>query len=156
MANIRNLAEGLWKVERPHKLLGIDVGGRMNVIRLPSGGLFLHSPVRLADELREWLRGLGGVKYVVTPNRFHHIHIGDYARAYPDAVFLAARGLPEKRRDISFFGILGGDAPHDWEGVIEHFVFGGMPLSNEAVFLHEQSRTLLLVVTYALSAHSCV
>jgi Domain of unknown function (DUF4336) len=142
--DLRSLAEGLWTAERPHGFFGIDVGGRMNVIRLPSGGLMIHSPVSLTEGLKEGLARLGEVKYVAAPNRFHHIHIGDYVRAYPDAMFLAAPGLPEKRRDIPFSGLLGGDAPHDWEGVIEHFVFGGMPLLNEAVFFHKPSHTLIL------------
>jgi Domain of unknown function (DUF4336) len=142
--NLMSLAEGLWTVERAHGFVGIDVGGRMNVIRLSSGGLFLHSPVLLTAELKERLAGLGEVKYVAAPNRFHHIHVADYMNAYPEAKFLAAPGLPEKRRDIRFTGLLGGDAPRDWEGEIEHFVFGGMPLHNEAVFLHRPSRTLLL------------
>lgn len=144
MERIRNLAEGLWTVERRHIFLGIDVGGRMNVIRLSSGGLFLHSPVPLSGELGEWLAGLGEVKYVAAPNRFHHIHVGDYMRAYPGALFLAAPGLPEKRRDVTFTGLLGETAPSDWDGEVEHFVFAGMPLLNEAVFLHKPSRTLIL------------
>lgn len=138
------LSEGLFTVERRHNFLGIDVGGRMNVIMLPSGGLFLHSPVSLTDELRGWLSTLGEVRYVIAPNKFHHIHVADYVRAYPGAEFLAAPGLPEKRRDLPFTGVLGGDAPPGWEGVIEHFVFGGMPAANESVFLHRPSGTLIL------------
>ena len=138
------LSEGLWTVERRHSFLGIDVGGRMNVIVLPSGGLFLHSPVRLTDELRGWLATLGEVRYVVAPNKFHHIHVGDYVRVYPEAEFLGAPGLPEKRRDIPFTGTLDGDAPAEWDGVIDHLVFCGMPASNETVFLHRPSCTLIL------------
>ena len=116
----------------------------MSVIRLSTGGLFLHSPVRLNEVIGEWLAGLGEVKYVAAPNRFHHIHIGDYMRAYPGARFFAAPGLKEKRRDVIFTGLLGENTPSEWEGDIEHFVFGGMPLLNEAVFLHRPSRTLIL------------
>ncbi len=144
MDRIRNLAEGLWTVERRHGFLGTDVGGRMNVIRLSSGGLFLHSPVSLSGELGEWLAGLGEVRYVAVPNRFHHIHVGGYMTAYPDAQFLAAPRLPEKRPDVTFTGLLGEAAPPDLKGEIEHFVFGGMPSLNEAVFLHKPSRTLIL------------
>jgi hypothetical protein len=95
---LRPLSEGLWTVERAHGFLGIDVGGRMNVIRLSSCRLFLHSPVLLNGELKEGLDSLVEVKYVAVPNRFHHIHIGDYVRVYPGALFLVAPGLPKKRR----------------------------------------------------------
>lgn len=142
--SVIKLSEGLFTVECRHNFLGIDVGGRMNVVMLPSGGLFLHSPVSLTEGLRDWLSTLGEVRYVIAPNKFHHIHVADYVRAYPGAEFLAAPGLPEKRRDIPFTGTLGGDAPSGWEGVIEHFVFGGMPAMNESVFLHKPSATLIL------------
>lgn len=144
MTGIRNLAEGLWTVEQPHKFLGTDVGGRMNVIRLSSGGLSLHSPVRLTDELGRWLGGLGEVNYIVAPNRFHHLYVGDYARSYPGARLLAAPGLPEKRRDLPFSGALGESASADWNGEIEILVVSGMRKLNEVVFLHKPSRTLIL------------
>lgn len=68
----------------------------MTIVRLNSGALLLHSPVRLTEDLGKELDALGQVKYVVAPNKFHHLHVGDYVRAYPGAEFYAASGLPEK------------------------------------------------------------
>lgn len=56
---VRSLAPDLWVVDRPLPLAVGDIGARMTVIRLHDGGLFLHSPVRLDDELRRGLDAVG-------------------------------------------------------------------------------------------------
>ncbi|MEQ9619570.1 MAG: DUF4336 domain-containing protein [Deltaproteobacteria bacterium] len=138
------LAEDIWSIQSSHTLLGIDFGGRMTVIRLASGDLFLHSPVRLTDSLREELNALGNVKHLVAPNRFHHLNVGDYVKAYPEAELYAAPGLPEKRRDIKFTGVLSDGTEYGWGDEVEHLLFGGIPLLNEVVFFHPESATLIL------------
>ena len=143
-AQLRELAEDLWSVQSSHTLLGVDFGGRMTVIRLSAGDLFLHSPVRLSDGLRSELDALGKVKYLVAPNRFHHLHIGDYVKVYPEAELYAAPGLPEKRRDVQFTGVLEEGSEHRWGPEIEHLLFGGIPMLNEVVFFHPKSRTLIV------------
>ena len=55
---LRELAPNLWITERPQRFLGFEMGTRMTVIRLRSGDLFLHSPVRLDPELRKQLDAL--------------------------------------------------------------------------------------------------
>lgn len=116
----------------------------MTVIRLASGDLFLHSPVGLTDSLRRVLNALGNVKYLIAPNRFHHLYIGDYVKAYPGAQLYAAPGLTEKRRDIKFTGVLADGAEYGWADEIEHLLFGGIPMLNEVVFFHPKSGTLIL------------
>ena len=64
---MRELDEGLWVEDRPLRLLGIEVGARMTVVRLEDGGLFLHSPVALDADLRSDLDALGPVRCVVAP-----------------------------------------------------------------------------------------
>ena len=42
-----------------HKMLGVNIGARMTVIKLSNGDLFVHSPIRLTAEirrLRRWRR----------------------------------------------------------------------------------------------------
>lgn len=141
---LKALASSIFSLESEHRLLGIDFGGRMTVIRLHSGDLFLHSPVRLSDGLGEELKNLGNVKYIVAPNRFHHLYLRDYIEAYPLAEFYAAPGLSGKRKDIAFTGELADGHRYGWGGEVEHTVFGGIPALSEAVFFHPESRTLLL------------
>ena len=141
---MRELDEGLWVQERPLGLLGVPIGARMTVVRLADGGLFLHSPVALDDDLRKDLDALGPVRCVVAPNKFHHLFIGPYRDAYPDARFYAAPGLREKRSDLPFEAELSNVAPPEWNGEIDQLILNGMPRFNEVAFLHRASRTLIL------------
>jgi len=138
------VAPDLWVATRPLPLAVGDIGTRMTVVRLPDGGLFLHSPVRLDGATRQALAAIGPVRCVVAPSKVHHFFVGEYRDAYPDARLFAAPGLAEKRRDLRFDAELGDAAPADWAGAIDQVVFRGAPLMNEVVFLHRASRTLLL------------
>jgi hypothetical protein len=137
-------AASLWTVDRPLGLWAAEIGTRMTVIRLADGGLFLHSPVKLDAELRPKLDALGPVRAIVAPSKAHHLFVGDYIGAYPDAVLYAAPGVGDKRRDLVVERMLGDDPPLAWAGQIEQHVFRGVPALNEVVFLHHPSRTLLV------------
>lgn len=115
----------------------------MTAIRLPDGGLFLHSPVRPDPETATDLRALGPVRHVVAPNLPHHLFVGAYRDL--DGVRLhAAPGLAERRRDVRFDAVLTDEAPEAWRGEIDQHLFRGAPRINEVVFLHRRSRTLIL------------
>ena len=74
----KNLAPNLWTVDQPDFNTGIaKIGTRMTVIKLPSGGLFLHSPTKLDSETQQALGALGEVRAVVAPSRAHHLFVGD-------------------------------------------------------------------------------
>src|SRR5262249_19680730 len=141
---LTELDENLWVASRPLKLLVGDVGCRMTVIRLPSGGLLLHSPVPLDPPTRAALDALGPVRWLVGPSKVPHFDLGASASAYPAAHLAGAPGLAEKRRDLRFKHVLADEAPLDLEGVVEHRLLAGAPLMNEVVFLHRPSRTLVL------------
>lgn len=144
MEPLTSLAPDLWVATRPLPIAVGDLGTRMTVVRLPDGGLFLHSPVRLDAATREALDGIGPVRAVVAPSKVHHFFVGDYRAAYPDARLYAAPGLADKRKDLRFDAELGDAAPPEWAGVLDQVVFRGAPLMNEVVFLHRPTRTLVL------------
>jgi hypothetical protein len=141
---LRALARDLFVATRPLPLWVGDIGCRMTVIRLADGGLFLHSPVPLDAATRQALDRLGPVRWIVGPSKVHHFHLGDYARAYPDALLCGAPGLPEKRRDLRFQRVLDDAEAPPWGDEVRMRLFRGAPLMNELVFLHPATRTLLL------------
>lgn len=144
MSALTALAPNLWVATRPLPLVVGDIGTRMTVVRLPDGGLVLHSPARLDGETKQALSELGRVQSVIAPSKVHHLFVGDYASAYPDARLFAAPGLAEKRTDLQFHGELGDQAPPDWSGTLEQHLFRGAAFLNEVVFFHPSSRTLIL------------
>lgn len=140
---MRQLAEDLWVVERPLRFGGLALGTRMSVVRLRDGSLFLHSPVALDDDLQAALLRLGTPRHAVAPNRFHHLFVGEYRRAFPEVRLYAAPGLPEKRRDLTFDAVLSDVPPPAWAGQLDQEHFKGFPIMSEVAFCHRASRTLL-------------
>jgi hypothetical protein len=116
----------------------------MTVIRLADGSLLLHSPVVLDPGLRTELDAIGAVRFVVAPNRVHHLYAGRVAETYPDARLWIGPGLERKRPDLRYVAVLGDEAPVEWRGQVDQVFFAGRPFENEVVFLHRASRTLIL------------
>jgi hypothetical protein len=140
---LRQLAPDLWVAEQPLRFFGIEIGARMTVVRLPGSRLWLHSPLSRSPELAAELEALGSVELLVAPNRFHHLFVGEWQASYPNARLWVAPGLEAKRRDLATAGVLADAPPGDWAGSLEQVALGGFPLSNEVVFFHPPSATLI-------------
>lgn len=140
----RQLAENLWVFDRPFRMFGLAIGTRMTAVRLPDGSLLLHSPVALDEATEREVDALGPVRHVIAPNRLHHLFVDDYRHAYGEALLWAAPGLPEKRQDVRFDGVLGDEANTGWAGVLDQRLVRGAPALSEVAFLHRESRTLML------------
>ncbi|WP_224240774.1 DUF4336 domain-containing protein [Hyalangium gracile] len=141
---LRKLDENLWVAEQPLKFLGLEVGARMTIVRLADGALWVHSPLRLTPERRQAVEALGPVRFLVAPNTFHHLFIGEWMAAWPEARAYASPSLIEKRKDLSFHGVLSEKAPSEWAGQVEVLPWSGAPSLGEIVFFHHASRTLVL------------
>jgi uncharacterized protein DUF4336 len=122
---------------------GFHYGTRVAVIRLSNGGLFVWSPIRLTHELRTQLDALGAVRHVVPPNSLHHLFLDDWRVAYPDAKVYAPPRLRKKRKDIDFAGDLGDRPAAAWAGDVDQVVVRGCLITDEVVFFHRRSATVL-------------
>ena len=123
---------------------GLPYSTRMTVIRLSNGNLWIHSPEKLNEELKEELGNLGKVEHLISPNKLHHLFLPEWISAYPDAKCYASPGLIEKRQDIKFTKELSNMSEKEWVDEIEQTVFQGSPLMEEVVFFHISSKTLIL------------
>ncbi|NNL67381.1 MAG: DUF4336 domain-containing protein [Myxococcales bacterium] len=116
----------------------------MTVARLADGGLLLHSPIPHTPALAQEIAALGPVTHLVAPNRVHHLYLGPWTEACPDATLHGAPGLRDKRRDLVFHRELGDAPASDWADRLDQALVAGIPHVNEVVLLHRASRTLLL------------
>ena len=85
----------IWVAETKLKLFGAEFGNRMTVIRLSSGKLLLHSPVKISDSLLDSVRELGEVGFIVTPNNFHGLFVEEWRREFPEAKYFTAKEVKE-------------------------------------------------------------
>jgi hypothetical protein len=123
---------------------------RMTVVRLLNGDLFLHSPIKFNAALAEQLQELGQVRHLVSPNQFHYAHIGEWAKAYPDAVTWASPRVRQRARarhiDVRFDHDLNETPPQDWQRNLDQALFPG-GYFKEFIFFHRSSKTLILTDT---------
>jgi hypothetical protein len=112
-------------------------------VRLTGGGVLVHTPGPLGDEVRRAIDSLGPVRALVAPNLLHHMFLRDSIAAYPQARVFAAPGLREKLGDVRIDEVLSDEAPDLWAGDLDQIAVTGAPSLNEVVFLHRASRTLL-------------
>jgi hypothetical protein len=142
---LRDLGQGLWVHEAPLRFAGLEVGRRMNVVRLGSGDLMVHSPAPLDGPLRESLDRLGPVRFVVAPNCLHgHLWMEQYAAAYPDVELHGAPRLAKRRKDLALAGELGDEPDPRWAGDLDQALVRGHRAMPEVVFLHRASRSLIV------------
>ncbi len=139
---LQELQSCIYTIEAHLKLFTMNINGRMTIIKLNSGGLWIHSPIRLTDEVKDQVLALNApIEHIVAPNHFHHLFLNDWLSIAPNAKLWIPRGLELKRKDLQDFFFLDQQAP--WFSEIEYLLIDGMPKVNEYLFWHKQSKTLI-------------
>ena len=143
---IRQLDSEIWVIDHSDFKLGpgIRVGTRTTLVRLDDGGLWVHSPGPLTEDLIREINALGPVRFLVAPNTFHHLFVSENCTAWPEAKLYLAPGLSEKRKDLSEALELGSDSDPGWSAEVDQCLIEGSPRLGEVVFRHRASRTLIL------------
>lgn len=141
---LRQLHADLWECNQPMAVLGMHLGHRMTVVRLPDGSLWVHSPVRFSESLARELAGIGPIGHVVAPNYMHDTYLDGWLRRYPDVRFHAPRSFHKVLPHFPLTDVLGATAHSAWADVLEQHVVQGVPRLHEVVFFHRASRTLIV------------
>ena len=123
--------------EAPQRFYGLEVGSRMTVLEL-EGSLLLHSPIDLDPER---LAPLGTPRWVLAPNRLHHLHVGPWIERGLES--WAAPGLPPRRPDLRFDHVV-DEACEPFGPAVRLLPLRCFSLTNEVVLLHRPSRTLVV------------
>lgn len=150
MLFLNEVAPNIWTAAQSFRVLGVEVGSRMTIVRLPSQDLALISPIPLKRGDRTLLDALGRVKYLIAPNLFHHLYIGEVQSMYPEAQVLGVTGLGQKRPDLKADETLSQSG--SFEHVLDYLPFegfsailpSGIQAVHETVFCHQPSGTLIL------------
>lgn len=123
---------------------------RMTVVQLANGDLFLHSPIAYDKDLADELKRMGTVRHLVSPNQWHYAHVGEWQRAFPEAIAwgspAASRRARARHIDVHFNRMLDADPPAVWRDDIDQALMPG-GIFKEVAFFHRSSRTLILTDT---------
>lgn len=144
MSMLEQLDDNIWIADGPDvSFYGFPYPTRMAVVRL-DGGLWVWSPIELTEILEAAVRQVGQVRWIVSPNKLHHLFIDDWLDAFEDAEAWAPPGLADKRDDLAFAGQLADQPPPAWSDAIDQVVFHGSPVMEEVLFFHRPSSTCLV------------
>jgi hypothetical protein len=141
---LTNLVDGtIWMLDRSLWFSGVKMRARTTVVRLEDGSLLLHTPAPPTDALVEELRALGPVRWLVVPNRWHHLGTPAAVARFPDARVVGpasalARNAALKVHVEIHEGALGHLVPE-----LEVLPLEGVPFLDETVLYHRPTQTLL-------------
>lgn len=144
---LKEFGTNLWILEGPPvNFFGFPYPTRSVIIKLKAEGSWVWSPTELDDEIaKEVEEKAGPVKYLVAPNKIHHIFLKKWSDRFPDAKVYAAPGLRGRNvvKDVNIDAVL-ADGPEDAYSVeIDQVIFGGSCFMDEVVFYHKSSKTAI-------------
>ncbi|MGV6820522.1 MAG: DUF4336 domain-containing protein [Parvularcula sp.] len=117
---------------------------RSVIIRLASGDVWFWSPIAYDEDLHRAISDIGPIKHLVSPNKIHHLFLGDWKKSVPDAEIWGPRSTIKKRKDLDFEAPLTDEAPSAWRDELDQFHFTGSFFLDEVVFFHRPSKTAIL------------
>jgi hypothetical protein len=133
----------IWTLDRPLWFAGVRLRSRTTVVRLDDGSLLLHSPAPPTDALSEELRARGVVRWLVVPNRWHHLGAPAAAARFPEAKVVgpaSALGRNEALKlHLNFHDAEFGEQVPE----LEALPLRGVPFWDETVLYHRPTQTLL-------------
>ena len=137
---LTSFADGVWFARDSYRLFGVDLGTKMTVVRLADKKLLIYSPIKINDSLRQQLSVLGDPAYIVVPSILHNLHAEQWHSAFPHSTVYCAQGA---RVSIKGKSLKPGES-YPWEDQLITIFIDGMPKVNEWVFIHKQSKTLMV------------
>jgi len=123
---------------------GFPYPTRMAVAGLPDGCAWVWSPVGLTEELAREVEDIGTVRHIVSPNKLHHLFLGEWLDRWPDARLYAPPGLARKKPELRFDSELGDEPDPAWAADIDQVIFRGSFVMEEVMFFHRASRTAII------------
>ena len=138
---MQQIAENLWLLRFPLRLLGLQIGRNVSVIRLASGKLIIHSTAPFDPNVVARIRAKGQPAWLLDATRFHDSCAAEGRAAFPEVTYLVPEPFPHRDR---LRGIPLENVPDEWAGEVELRRIDGMPSVQEHAVFHRPSRTLIV------------
>ncbi len=139
---LRPLDSDLWCLDSDLRLApGFHLPIRTTVVRLASGGLWLHSPIAIDDPTAAALAELGPVEHIVAPSLLHHLFAAAARERWPAATLHAPASLVSKQPKLAIDRPLAEDSRWPELAIVQ---IAGAPSIDEHIFVHRPSGTLIV------------
>lgn len=138
---MRSLAEHLWLLPYPLRLLGADLRRNVAVIRLKSGDLVIHSTGPFTAEDAAAIRALGNPAWMLDAMLRHDTFTKEALAAFPKIPYLGPAGY-EQVVHVPVQPLF--PAPAAWGDELQVARLEGVPSMDEHAVFHAPSRTLIV------------
>jgi hypothetical protein len=133
----------IWTLDRGVWFSGARLRARTTVVRLDDAGLLLHTPAPPTDTLVEELRALGPVRWLVVPNRWHHLATPAAAARFPAAEVVGPASAQKRNPALKLHLDIHGTRFAEQVPELEALPLSGVPFWDETVLYHRPTKTLL-------------
>ena len=141
---LKNYGENIWAVRSSLSMGPMNISTQMSVIRLPDTSLVLISPIAIDNALKDEITALGEVKFILSPNNFHHLFANKAQAAFPQAQYLCSDALVERVEGLPDHKDVHSLREDLWQGHIETLRISPSHVADEVVFYHSPSKTLIV------------
>ncbi|KAI0747087.1 hypothetical protein C8Q80DRAFT_1121727 [Daedaleopsis nitida] len=144
----REVAKDVWTISRPFLRYNfIPFGGRSTAIKLSNGDVWALVSTPLNEAMKAKLGEMGPVKWLIGADAVHHLFLGEFKKAYPDAKIVAVdEAIKEHAAEgLKADGAWGADLPntkYGFEEDIQHCYFSGYK-NKDVAFFHAASKTMI-------------
>ncbi|MDF1850696.1 MAG: hypothetical protein P1U85_07685 [Verrucomicrobiales bacterium] len=139
MAELISIDENVWVQKHSLRLIGMEMGRNVTILRLESGHLILHSTAAFSEEDRKAIESLGEPAWLLDATNFHDTLVSEGRSVFPLLPYFAPEGFPGASNSLLFT-----DPPEEWDGEVDLIKIEGMPKINEHVVFHRASGTLVV------------
>jgi len=142
---LEKVADGIWIANGDVvNFYGFPYPTRSVIIELSPGDLWIWSPIALTPELKADIEAIGQPRHLVSPNKIHHLFLGEWHDIWPQAQLWGPQSTIKKRSDLQFEQPLGEASPGTWAEHIDQHWFHQSLIFDEIVFFHRSSRTIIV------------
>jgi len=144
---IRRLNPTVTILTKPFSRFGIfRIGGRASIIKLKTSSLAVISPVALTPAVKAEVESLGNkVQYLIAPDFEHHIYLGEWQQAYPNAQLIGVEGLDKLKKELKFSYIYTSSTsptlPKELADEVDTVYFPGFA-NKDIAFFHKPTKTM--------------
>ena len=135
------LAENLWLLAYPLRMLGADLRRNVTLIRLRSGKMVIHSTAPFSPDDVAAIRTLGAPGWLLDGILRHDTFAKEGRLAFPGIPYLAPEGFSEV---VGFATTTIVPPPIEWDGELLALEIQGAPEARDTALFHVPSRTLIL------------
>jgi hypothetical protein len=141
MKNWQQLTGDVALLYFPLRGFGIDFGRTVTLLRLRDGRLIIHSSAPFTSQDAGAIREFGQPCWLIDATLMHDTFAKQARAVFPNLPYLAPEGFSQ-REGVATHPLL--PAPDDWAGEVDVLPIKGLRLTNEHVFFHRASRTLVV------------